>query len=174
MVHGWYIHYCTKTLRTVIRHSLLRQANPRPYVNIKGCLYYLTQSTWWKVQQLGLTADYKGDKKVWHFCGMTDGLAFLPVDDVEDSMAYLKTQVVGLPSLLSLLTLTVLMYRGPAVRFKTPMQIGQPHAGFLAFAWDVNLPYFNQKHEMSRKQSWIHKRAPTTSVKRGIMATAAL
>ena len=73
-------------------------------VNVKGCFYHLTQSTWRKVQQLGLTAEYKSDEKVRHFCGMMDGLAFLPLDDVEDGMAYLKAEVVGLPFLLPLLT----------------------------------------------------------------------
>ena len=42
-----------------------------PHVRSQGCFYHLTQSTWRKVQKL--------------FCGMLDGLAFLPVGDVPDS-----------------------------------------------------------------------------------------
>ncbi len=59
-------------------------------VQNKGCFYHLTQSTWRKVQQLGLTNHYKTDENFRLFCGMMDGLAFLPPDFVSDGMDYLK------------------------------------------------------------------------------------
>ncbi len=59
-------------------------------VQNKGCFYHLTQNTWRKVQQLGLTNHYKTDDNFRLFCGMMDGLAFLPPDFVSDGMDYLK------------------------------------------------------------------------------------
>ena len=49
-------------------------------VNIQACFYHLTQSTWRRIQELGLTTLYKEDDDVKLFCGMLDALAFLPVD----------------------------------------------------------------------------------------------
>ena len=64
-----------------------------PHVLTKGCFYHLTQCTWCKVQELGLSAAYKEDAELKHFCGMIDALAFLPVSDVDDGMAFLKENV---------------------------------------------------------------------------------
>lgn len=60
-------------------------------VSVHGCFYHLTQSTWRKVQEVGLAAHYKTDKDFYSFCGMLDGLAFLPVEDVKAGMEWLKT-----------------------------------------------------------------------------------
>ena len=59
-------------------------------VNIHGCFYHLTQSTWRKIQSLGLVQHYGEEENLKLFCGMLDGLAFLPVDDVSGGMAYLR------------------------------------------------------------------------------------
>ena len=48
-------------------------------VEVRGCFFHLTQSTWRKVQALGLAPLYKADEDVRLFCGMLDALAFLPV-----------------------------------------------------------------------------------------------
>jgi len=53
--------------------------------------YHLTQSTWRKVQALGLATAYKSDDNLRLFCGMIDALAFLPLADVTSGMAYLHT-----------------------------------------------------------------------------------
>lgn len=37
------------------------------HVNVQGCFYHLTQSTWRKIQELGLTTVYKDDDNVKHF-----------------------------------------------------------------------------------------------------------
>ena len=63
------------------------------HMNKKGCFYHLTQSIWCKVQDLGLSSLYKEDSDFRHFCGMIDGLAFHPGEDVEEGMAYLKDNV---------------------------------------------------------------------------------
>ena len=61
-----------------------------PQVTTQGYFYHLCQSTWRKIQELGLTALYHADDEVKHFCGMRDGLAFLPQDRVQHGMQYLK------------------------------------------------------------------------------------
>jgi len=57
----------------------------------QGCFFHLTQSTSRKLQELGLAVVYKTDDAFRHFCGMLNGLAFLPVHDVKDDMSHLKT-----------------------------------------------------------------------------------
>lgn len=61
--------------------------------NVRGCFFHLTQSTWRKIQQLGQVESYKQDAVFRHFCGMMDGLAFLPVDKVQEGMDFLRTVV---------------------------------------------------------------------------------
>ncbi len=61
------------------------------HVSIQGCFYHLTQSTWRKIQSEGLSVLYQNDDSVKQFCGMLDGLAFLPTDRVSEGMRYLRT-----------------------------------------------------------------------------------
>lgn len=63
------------------------------HIRIQGCFYHLTQSTWRKIQNEGLSVLYKTDESVKHFCGMLDGLAFLPTDRVQEGMRHLRTIV---------------------------------------------------------------------------------
>ena len=65
-------------LKTVLRND----------VRIQGCFYHLTQSTYRKVQKLGLQKDYVENEKFNKFCAMLDALAFLPVAAVEAGMDY--------------------------------------------------------------------------------------
>ena len=60
-------------------------------VEIHGCFFHLCQSTWRKIQSLGLTNRYKTDKNVQEFCGVLDALAFLPENDVLEGMTYLRS-----------------------------------------------------------------------------------
>lgn len=63
------------------------------HVQVQGCFYHLCQSTWRKIQELGLAAVYMDNREVQHFVGMIDGLAFLPVGDVVSGMTYLRENV---------------------------------------------------------------------------------
>jgi len=45
------------------------------------------------VQELGLSTLYREREDVRHFCGMLDGLAFLPVVDVQEGITYLRQHV---------------------------------------------------------------------------------
>ena len=88
-----------------------------PQVKIHGCFYHLTQSTWRKVQSLGLVTRYREEEDVKHFCGMLDGLAFLPLDDVLEGLAYLRDNTPeGLESLIDYFE--VLRGVGNCVRWK--------------------------------------------------------
>jgi len=64
-----------------------------PHSTIQYCFYHLTQSTWRKIQDLGLVQLYREDEEFRLFCGMLDGLAFLPVDDVPAGIVHLRTLV---------------------------------------------------------------------------------
>ena len=55
--------------------------------------YHLTQSTWRRVQQEGLSVRYKEEDEIKQFCGMLDGLAFLPSERVSEGINLLKQQV---------------------------------------------------------------------------------
>lgn len=73
-----------------------------PHVKIHGCFYHLTQSTWRKIQALGLVTLYRESEDVRLFCGMLDGLAFLPLDRVHDGLQFLKENIPeGLDELVS-------------------------------------------------------------------------
>ena len=59
-------------------------------VTVQGCFYHLTQSTWRKVQDLGLTQRYKDSEDVKLFCGMMHSLALLPIDDLPAGLEFLR------------------------------------------------------------------------------------
>jgi len=46
-----------------------------------------------QVQELGLAPVYRQREDVRHFCGMLDGLAFLPLADLQDGLAYLRQHI---------------------------------------------------------------------------------
>lgn len=62
-------------------------------LTIRGCFYHLCQNSYRIIQDLGLTNMYKNVDKFNHFCGMLDGLAFLPLEYIFKGMDYLKTIV---------------------------------------------------------------------------------
>lgn len=61
-----------------------------PEVVIRCCFYHLTQSTWRKIQGLGLSTLYKENEEFRHFCAQLDGLAFLPLEEVKEGMDHLQ------------------------------------------------------------------------------------
>lgn len=62
-------------------------------VTISGCFYHLTQSTWRKIQNLGLADRYKSDEDFRMFCGTLDALALLPVHQVVDGMRFIRNHI---------------------------------------------------------------------------------
>ena len=63
------------------------------HVQVRGCFYHLTQSTWRKIQELGLVCLYNQNENVKVFCGMLDALALLPLPDVEEAVWWLKDNI---------------------------------------------------------------------------------
>jgi hypothetical protein len=53
----------------------------------QGCYYHLTQASWRQIQHLGLVPLYKNDDDFRVFCGVMDGLAFLPVPDLTNGIS---------------------------------------------------------------------------------------
>lgn len=60
------------------------------HILICGCFYHSSQSTYRKIQNLGLSKRYKEDDNFNLYCAMMNGLAFLPVDNVCEGLNYLK------------------------------------------------------------------------------------
>ena len=81
------LHIVTDFEQAVIRAV---RATFGEHVSHRGCFYHLTQNTWRKVQELGMVERYKNSDEVKLFCGMIDGLAFLPVGNVSDGIDYLR------------------------------------------------------------------------------------
>ena len=72
------------------------------HITVRGCFYHLTQSTWRKVQSLGLTQLYKDSEDVKLFCGMMDSLALLPIEDLPAGLDFLRNNMPeGLDDLLT-------------------------------------------------------------------------
>ncbi|XP_066965677.1 uncharacterized protein [Macrobrachium rosenbergii] len=86
------LHMNPDTTTTDFEKSLLNAIENvlGPQIHTKTCFYYLTQNTWRKLQSIGLSSIYKEDESTRHFCGMIDGLAFLPSDRIIDGMNFLK------------------------------------------------------------------------------------
>lgn len=60
-------------------------------VRTRCCFFHLCQSTWRKIQSLGLVSTYKDNCDFRLFVGKLDGLAFLPVEDVGEGMSLLRS-----------------------------------------------------------------------------------
>jgi len=52
-------------------------------IKIQGCFYHFCQSTQRQAPKLGLETYYREDETFSKFYAMSDGLAFLPVSDIE-------------------------------------------------------------------------------------------
>jgi hypothetical protein len=61
------------------------------HVATHGCFFHLTQSTWRKVQELGLSPLYRSDYEFRLFCGMLNAIAFVPLCDVQAAFQYVTS-----------------------------------------------------------------------------------
>lgn len=65
------------------------------------CLINVIQSTWRKIQALGLVPAYRENEEVKLFCGKIDALAFLPLAEVEAGLILLQnTMPQGIQSII--------------------------------------------------------------------------
>ncbi|KAL8622919.1 hypothetical protein ACOMHN_027040 [Nucella lapillus] len=60
------------------------------HITVQGCFYHLTQSTWRKIQELGMTNRYRDAEEITLFCGMVDALALLPIIDLTEALDFLE------------------------------------------------------------------------------------
>lgn len=67
-------------------------------VEHQGCFYHLTQATWRKIQKLRLATHYMEDQDFRLFCNMLDGLAFLPIADLPEGIAYIRSTIPDEPA----------------------------------------------------------------------------
>lgn len=63
------------------------------HIGVQGCFFHLTQSTWRKIQELGLSQMYQENRDVKLFCGMIDALAFLPCDKISEGLVFLRDNI---------------------------------------------------------------------------------
>ena len=60
-----------------------------PGVQVKGCHFHFTQCIWRKIQELGLSVEYKEDKKVRVWLEFFKTMAFIPIDLLDSTFQYL-------------------------------------------------------------------------------------
>ena len=61
-----------------------------PHVTTQGCFFHLTQSAWRRIQDIEFVNHYRENDDCRLFCGMMDGLAFLPLEKVREGKQFLK------------------------------------------------------------------------------------
>jgi hypothetical protein len=79
-----------------VEHAIIKAISSTLGTDIRchGCFYHFAQSNWRKIQSsLGHVTSYRDGEEAKLFCGMLDGLAFLPVRDVTDGLAELKENI---------------------------------------------------------------------------------
>jgi len=59
-------------------------------VQVRGCFYYLTETIWRKIQELGLVPQYRDDEDFKLFCEKVDALTFLPIEDIPAEIMYIR------------------------------------------------------------------------------------
>ena len=115
-----------------------------------------SQSTWRKIQHLGLVNKYRDDEEVKLFCGMLDGLAFLPVDDFSTGMAYLiMVTPDGLESLVNYLESTyVSRFHFNKVLKLTLSWCAGLQQCFLHLCGTCMMQQYEESHEPTTREGW--------------------
>lgn len=132
------------------------------HIVIRGCFYHLTQSTHRKIQVLGLQTTYRENEAFNLFCGMLDGLAFLPVEDVLQGIDYLRTVMPAEAT-------DLVDYFDTTYVHGSFRRIGNPNAtGPLRFrniapmfppeTWNVNMTTIaGEERTNNRVEGWNHR-----------------
>lgn len=109
-----------------------------------------------KIQELGLQSEYMNNDDTKHFCGMIDGLAFLPIESVKEGMTVLKGTVLDhLSNLLDYFDNTYVpgpyrsvMMKSGVLRFhRTPPR-------FVPQIWNVHGATLHGQHRTNICESW--------------------
>jgi hypothetical protein len=64
-----------------------------PHSVITGCNFHFNQCLWRQIQNIVLTVEYKEDEQVRIICRMCTALAYLPIDEVEESWLMIMESV---------------------------------------------------------------------------------
>lgn len=142
----------------VSKHNAIRSMFGN--VEVKGCFYHLTQSTWRKVQSEGLAAMYRDSDEVKQFIGMIDGLAFLPVNNVPRGMNVLKeTAPESLEPILDYFDNTYVSGGFRAVQGANGLlRMRRTQPRFQPLTWNVNDATINDNHRTNNIcESWNNK-----------------
>jgi len=135
------------------------------HITVHGCFYHLTQSTWRKIQELGLTTAYKDDDNVKHFCGMLDALAFLPLTEVAEGMQHIRASIPtgnGLEALVELVDYFDATYVSGSLR-----RVQRPVTGFNHCVSVALHRCFRRHCGTSTTRRWQTRTVPTTCASRG-------
>jgi len=85
-------------------------------INISLAVYCFIQ-----IQELGLASVYRHREDIQHICGMLDGLAFLPVVNIAEGLAYIRTELpTDVPELTTLIQYFESTYISGSVRSSQP------------------------------------------------------
>ena len=116
-------------------HNALR-AIFGPLIGIDGCFFHLCGNTWKHLQELGLTVFYRANYQAKKFVGMMDGLAFLPVQDLQAGVAIVRQELPH-QSFLPLLDYFLSTYVGVMVVNGNGQQVFQQPL-FPPQTWNVH------------------------------------
>jgi len=129
-------------------------------VIICGCFYHLSQSTHRKIQALCLEQLYRKDPNFTTFCRMLNGLAFLPLADIEQGISYLKSIMPD--AALDLVEYFDSTYvNGTFKRTNCPInkiKFEKVQPRFPPSVWNVHLATFINEHRTNNTtEVWNHK-----------------
>jgi len=116
-------------------------------LEIRGCFYNRCQSTFSKIQDLGLQTAYMNDDKFSHFCSMIDSLAFFLLERVHEGMDFLKqTSIFEANELLSYFDTTYV--NGSYKKFGAGMNIKlrKMNPLFVPKTWNFFEATLNSEH----------------------------
>lgn len=128
-------------------------------LEIRGCFYHLCQSTFRKIQDLGLQTAYMNDDKFSHFCSMIDSLAFLPLERVHEGMDFLKqTSYSEANELLSYFDTTYVNGSYKRVGAGMNIKLRKINPLFLPKTWNVFEATLNSEHRTNNIcESWNNR-----------------
>lgn len=136
-----------------------------PHVQIQYCFYHLTQSTWRKIQALGLAHQYQTDDEFRIFCGQLDALAFLPPDEVLEGMQHLKDTMPD--AAIPLVEYFDQTYVSGQLRQRQPQQQQQQDRGTVAPIRIRRIPPIFPLHNWNMYQVTLAGEARTNNICEG-------
>ncbi|XP_065323667.1 uncharacterized protein LOC135930806 [Gordionus sp. m RMFG-2023] len=118
------------------------------HIVIRGCFYHLCQSTHRKIQKLGLENEYRTDDTLSFFCGMINGLAFVPLCDMGNALTFLRSVT---PSNVNGVSREV-------IRSNSKSQTRRIEPRFPPETWNVNQSTLSDEERTNNQcEGWNHR-----------------